>query len=402
MLTVTLFGPLTLSCGEICLSEEGTRSRRLWRALAYLLHHRNRRVELKEFAGFLSGEYGKTYFLTERQKGLVKTILHRLRDLLAPLTAIDPACRILLRDNRIYFDPALVFDCDTDRFDRLANELAHAGAAPLFEKDSDRALTRYLELAALYRGRYLSASEKEPWALSAAEDYHRRFLALSEAFLPLLFEKGALSELRSLCRRLSELDPGCDLFSYWRIKAAFAAGERELALSLYESLLHLYYDKLHLNPTARLRRLRDSLLLPAPFVEKEPAGLLRALTAAHPETEEVGVAEFTLFTKLLASRLSFGEGLLLLLTFEGDALPDSAALEKHLSSLLKNRGFYCRPAKDRAVALLIGHKDDSPLQAVREAEIFTQTLSGAGIAVACSACPLTGENRHENQASIII
>ncbi len=396
MLTVTLFGPLTLSSGETCLSEENARSRRLWRALAYLLHHRNRRVDLKEFAGFLSGEYGKTYFLTERQKGLVKTTLHRLRDLLAPLAAAEPACRLLLRDNRIYFDPELVIDCDTDRFDRLANGLSPSGAAPLPEKNPDRALSCYLDLAALYRGRYLTASEKEPWALSAAEDYHRRFLALSEVFLPLLFEKGALSELRSLTRRLSELDPGCDLFSYWRIKATFAAGERELALSLYDSLLHLYYDKLHLNPTARLRRLRDSLLLPAPFGEKEPAGILRALAAAQPESEQVGIAEFTLFTKLLASRLSSGEGLFLLLTFEGDTLPDRAVLDQILSSLLKNRGFCCRPAEDRAVLVLVRQKGDPPLQAVREAEIFTQKLSEAGIAVSCSACPLTGEEPCES------
>ncbi len=411
MLKITLFGPLTLSTETVVLSEEDGRSHKLWQALGYLLHRRAERVDLREFAAFLSegkcAEKSVTHMLNERQRALIKTTLHRLRALLSVFTGDEPACRLLWRNGAVYFDPALRFDADSDRFDRLVRRLTPREGRPLSERNPEEALSLYRSLAALYRGRYLPRLADSPWAAPISEAYHKTFVSLSEEFLPLLFEKGCYGELRMLTRRAFELDPGCDTFSYWRIRSVLAAGERELALSLYDSLLRLYYDKLHLNPTARLRRLHDALVVPPPLLSENPSALLAALTdggcfqKSVPDgvfrngsgwRENLCLSDFSLFLGLLRRHLLPGQGIFLLVHTDDRKAgpPPEKTLDACLASFVRGRGCFCRPAPNCAVLFLLEDRDGPFKAPEEEARALAEVLSSAGVSADCSGCDLCG------------
>lgn len=359
MLQVTLFGTLTLQNASAHLDAESSRRHKLWRALAYLLHRRTEGVTVDEFARFLT-EDDPERIGTPSADSLVKTTLYRLRLLLAPLGESDAACRLLCRDARIRFDPALCIVTDTDRFATLERALFTEQGDPYALDDPEHIVSLYTELCTLYRGPYLAAFSNESLFAKEAKQYRQRFLALSERVLPLLFAQKRYATIQTLMQHACEVDPYSECFHHYRIRATAALGDTETALSLFDSVLRLYYNHFHINPSLSFRRLRDELLQERALPESptDAAALLWKEGQKYLRNETTP-SEFVRAFSLVRSvcrekRVLFA--LLPLAKTEEDESAFSEAFDRLLQQNPTVSGFFCRYWSELAVLLLYGEE----------------------------------------------
>lgn len=243
MIRITFFGDLTLTKQDVTLSSKKRDKPRLFRALAYLLKERNRRVDKGDFARFLHEGRRAT---RESEDSIVKTTVHRLRELLAPFGEEET---LILQDGGVWFSPSLTFLADTDRFDEILKEYESA------ESDERRRFL-YTEAVRLYKGRYLAPFLGEDFVMPEAEDYHRRFLVLSEDALARMIDNRAYSLIIKLTESLTKLDPFAECFHYYRILALILKGDLALAEVLHRCAGHLFRRELHVTPSSRFLALQ--------------------------------------------------------------------------------------------------------------------------------------------------
>lgn len=393
MLKITLFGELTLRCADITIRESNNRSKKIWRALAYLLHRRNQSTTVGELARFLRDRETEGP-RSSADDSLVKITLHRIRALLLPLAEKDPACRLLCRDGIIRFDPTLTIAADSDRFDTLFRALAPTNANWLHETSPQRAASLYTELCALYRGRYLSRYTGEAWCAKETESYRRRFLDLSESNLPLLFEEKRYDEIDKITRCAIETDPYSECFHYWLIRQTAARGDIGGALALYDNVLKLFYHQFRLNPSLRLRRLRRELTQDCLVLPFDPAaarslllaeGKQRLWPACTPE-------EFTRLLTLAEGACARDRVCFVLLRFREEN-GDIALLESHLSSYFRDshelQGCFCLFAPETAALLLFSETSCEASLWQKKLDRLRQALEENKLFVSCRFCTLS-------------
>ena len=263
MIRITFFKDFTLEQNGKTLSSNSSGAHRLFRALAYLVKNRNRRVDSRDFARILHDK-------EVRSKGsdsLVKVTLHRLRELLSTLAEGET---IIAKDGGIWFSPTLHFSADTDRFEEILSS---------YEKTTDPERRRFLfdEARKLYRGRYLASFFGESFTMPEAERYHRHFIALCEDMLARLIDEGDYAEVARIAQELIPLDTLCECFHYYRILALSLMGDQTLAASLYHSVWHLFQREFHVSPSGRFAALKAGLAPVMTFTVKTVDEALFAL-----------------------------------------------------------------------------------------------------------------------------
>ena len=258
MLKLTLFGSFSIKTRSQEITEESLHAPRIFRAMVYLFANRNRRIPLRDFSAFLHEGSPASY--AAGSDSLVKTTIHRIRTQLKPLQEDEPNLTLIVQDGAIRFSPELVILSDTDRFDEIYKELA-AKSASLTERDTDRALFLFSSLFSLYKGRYLAPLSSEDFAAPLAKQYHDQYGSLCEEYFPILFHSGKLNEVIRMASEGIAIDPYFEPFHYFKLRALAEQGERSLALSLYEGVERLFDAHFHVKPSAKLRKLRETLTL---------------------------------------------------------------------------------------------------------------------------------------------
>ena len=259
MLKLKLFGSFSLAVNDRMITHESCHSPRVLRALLYIFANRKRRIPLREFSLFLreGKEYSTKAPYSAGSDSLVKTTLYRVRALLDPLAELDPALILHCRDGGIYLDPSLTVDADTDRFLAVAEELA-AEALPFGR--NDRTLFLYRSLVSLYSGRFLEDFPEEASFFEERERYHTLFTTLSEDCLPLFLAEKAYGELIRITGNALHIDPYFESFHFYKIRATLENGDTQSAMVQYRMAERLFFEKFRINPSERLRRLRNVML----------------------------------------------------------------------------------------------------------------------------------------------
>lgn len=259
MLKLKLFGSFSLGVNDRKITCESCHSPRVLRALLYIFANRKRRIPLREFSLFLreGKEYSAKAPYSAGSDSLVKTTLYRIRALLDPLAELDPALILHCQDGGIYLDPSLTVDADTDRFLAIAEELSESALASM---GKDRALFLYRSLVSLYSGRFLEEFPEEASFFEKRERYHSLFTTLSEDFLPLLLAEGSYDELIRITGAALHIDPYFESFHFYKIRATLEKGDTQSAMAQYRMAERLFFEKFRINPSERLRRLRDAML----------------------------------------------------------------------------------------------------------------------------------------------
>lgn len=250
MIYITFFGDFSLSQNGVTLSARTSGATRLFRALAYLIKHRQRAIDLAEFSRFLHNDKN---FSRYQSDSLVKTTLHRLRELLS----VFGDETLLVQNGAVTFSEALAFSSDTERFEAIISAYREA--------DNSEKPTLFEELITLYPARYLASFSGDSVTMPEAERYHRAFTALANDALEQLV---ALSEYRkayTIAQKLIPIDPFAESFHYYRIYALLLSGDRALAETLYRSASLSFRREFHVTPSARFHALGELFKTDAPF-----------------------------------------------------------------------------------------------------------------------------------------
>ena len=287
MLKLTLFGQFSIKTATKEITEESLHAPRIFRAMIYLFANRNRRIPLRDFSAFLHEGTPASY--AAGSDSLVKTTIHRIRTQLKPLQEEEPHLELIVQDGAIRFSPDLIITSDADRFDEVYTELLET-QSHLFASDPDRALFLFKSIFSLYQGKYLSPVANEEFAAGAIKAYHDKYLSLCEEYFPIYYHAGKLDELIRMASEGIAIDPYAETFHYFKIRALAERGERALALSLYEGVERLFDSHFHVRPSAKFRKLRNSLTLEKEVQNAEEA--FSALTKLHKPNEPLSSDSF--------------------------------------------------------------------------------------------------------------
>jgi len=351
MLKLSLFGPFSIRTASKEITEESLHAPRVFRAMVYLFANRNKRISLRDFSAFL--HEGSPISYAAGSDSLVKTTIHRIRAQLKPLQEEEPNLELIVQDGAIRFSPELVITSDTDRFDEVYRELSEKGSA-LVTSDPDRALFLFQTLFSLYKGKYLAPLFGEDFAASLSKDYHDKYVAVCEDYFGVLYHTGRFDDVIRMASEGIAIDPYCETFHYFKIRALAEKGEKTLALSLYESVERLFDAHFHIKPSAKLRKLCESLTLNETAENAEKA-LSATQTRYKPGEALSGDAFAALlsFVKNATARCH----LFVLLTVDNSK--NLEATEQLLKRSLTHGEFFCRFSKQQFALLLFSENADA-------------------------------------------
>lgn len=145
------FGGFALSFGGLCLRDDGSRSRKVWNLLSYLILNRERDLGVAELYQLLWQDKDE-----ENPYGALKTLVFRVRRLLEE--AGFPATAMVLSSKGIYrWNPQLSMKVDGEEFEHLSKLcLAEAFDMETGKEQRKTALS-------LYKGEFLPGAGDAVW-----------------------------------------------------------------------------------------------------------------------------------------------------------------------------------------------------------------------------------------------
>ncbi len=242
---IKFFGCFSIRQGAKIVSESDNRSKKLWKLLQYIVANRDRKIPQEELIDLL----WKDRKAGENPMSSLKTLLHRVRNML-DLLEFPESRHMILRQGGCYFwNPHLPVRIDTDDFSIMAE------GTKLIDIPEDK-LNSALRTMAIYKGSYLGGQyEGEAWADEPAKRYAEQYLYCYNTSVQILAGEERYDEIIFLSRHALEIDPSQELYYYNLISALIAKGAGEEALTAYREVLDLFYHTYRKTPSDRLRAL---------------------------------------------------------------------------------------------------------------------------------------------------
>lgn len=243
VLKVRMLGEFKLSYGEAQVNDSSNRSRKIWLLLAYMIYNRNRSIPPEDLIGFLWGEAE-----TSANPGnALKTMFHRLRNLLDELEPNGGRNLILHRSGTYAWNNDIPLELDIDSFDRLCRKGASL--------EGEARLQCWREATTLYGGDFLDKMSSESWVVPIAAYYRALYNQTVLELLPMLEERGAWAEASALCREALAQDPYQEDLYRFLMRALIHQGEQQEAVRIYEDMSELLLTNFGVMPAAETRAL---------------------------------------------------------------------------------------------------------------------------------------------------
>ncbi len=249
-LKINMFGGFSLSCGDRCVDDRNSRSRKIWMLLEYLIAFRGKDVSQNDLIELLwrdedAGDPANT----------LKTLVHRARSLLDELEFVSGKDMILSDRNGSYcFNNDLPCAIDAEEFEKLC---AHPLEADPF---TDADLNALMEALALYKGDYLPKNALESWVIPINTYYHSMYLKAVFRAVEALWQHDRPADVASVCQKAASIDPYEESLHYNLIKALVATGKAQAAMRHYEQVTKLFFNEFGVNPSEELTALYKEIV----------------------------------------------------------------------------------------------------------------------------------------------
>lgn len=241
VLYVRLLGGLRLSCGENQAASAGSRSRKVWLLLAYLLCHRDRPASREELSAVLwPGQ--------ETAPSNLKALLHRVRLLLESVDRDNGRGLLLLRDGGYVWGEPLSYRLDVDEFEQLCRQGAESAA-------EEEALQALLRAAEMYGSGFLPEFAGEMWAAPWAAYYQNLYLQAVQQALELLEQAKDWERVLSLCQQAQGQAPYLEELYAHQMQALNELGRFQETVRLYEEVSRMLYDSFGVQPAEEIQQL---------------------------------------------------------------------------------------------------------------------------------------------------
>ena len=241
---VSMLGEFTLQFGDALLRESGTRSRRIFGLLSFLICHRGHPVSQYKLIDLLWGDSGE---ITNPENTL-RILLHRTRSQLDQL--YDGAGRecILRKDGSYIWNPEIPVEADYEQFEAL------------IQNPQGSRLENLLQALQLYRGEFLFRQSSDSWVVPICTHFQNLFLEASREAAQLFMEQQRTQEAAEVCRRWLAAEPYSEAACQMLMQVLAAAGNPQGAGELYEAFSRRLFDDFGIRPSEDTRRVYRNLV----------------------------------------------------------------------------------------------------------------------------------------------
>lgn len=243
-LIVKMLGEFSLKSGDTEINDGANRSRKIWLLLAYIIYNRNRPVSSEELFSLLWEEEESS----SNPGNALKTMFHRLRNLLNELDPHGGRELIVRREGAYAWNTTVPLTLDIDRFDQLAQ-------AGLEARDPEEKLTLYLEALSLYGGDFLNKMSSEAWVVPIAAYYHNLYIQMVMETLPLLEERERWADAAQLCQNALVQEPYMEGLYCHQMNALLRQDKSQEAVKVYEAMSELLLANFGIMPSDEARNL---------------------------------------------------------------------------------------------------------------------------------------------------
>ncbi|MCL1805321.1 MAG: winged helix-turn-helix domain-containing protein [Clostridiales bacterium] len=245
ILTIRTLGVFSVSIGDTPISDNSTRSQKLWKVFKYLLTNRHKMVSVETLIGVLWPDDEPD----NPQKSL-HTLMSRLRKQLNPGGSGDSY--ILFQHGCYQWNPKLPINLDVAEFER---KITQAG-----DTDDDEEKRVYLKQAVeMYRGGYLSEATYEAWVLPSSNYYKRLYLRTVADLAETYKRSGEFEEIVQLCIKAIDNEPYEEALYEYLIQALMINGELTKAKEHYRQFSDLMEKAFGAKPSEEFRSLSQGM-----------------------------------------------------------------------------------------------------------------------------------------------
>lgn len=248
-LRICTLGEFSISYGNVTVSDQDNRSKKIWTLLKYLITFHSKEIPIPTLMDLLWPEDTSGI----DPANALKTLLCRTRAVLDKLGYTQDHLIIRRRDT-ITWNNNIPFDLDCDEFERYCK----LGASQ--DTDEDTRLSYFDKAFQLYKGNFLPKSAGETWAIPIITYYHSMYIKMIHEIILILEKKAKHEEIVRYCSFASTLDPYDEFIHYHLVLSLNKSGNPKAALEQYNHFLTRLYNDLGLNPSKDLSSLYKEII----------------------------------------------------------------------------------------------------------------------------------------------
>jgi len=246
MMDIRTLGKFTVTIGDRTISDDFTRSNRVWKIFKYLITNRHKTATVETLIEILWPESGP-----EHPEKTLYTLISRLRKLLnAP--SESGGQYILYHHDSYGWNSNIAIFLDVAEFE---SQIKHAGGV-----GDDKAKLPYLKLAAdIYDGDYLGESAYEMWILPVTNYYRRLYMRCVTELSDIYSRMGAQDEIIELCGKVISIYPYEESAYVRLIQALYINGEENEAQRHYRRYCELVKKEFGAQPSEEFQAMMKSM-----------------------------------------------------------------------------------------------------------------------------------------------
>lgn len=326
-LKIEMFGGFTIQAGNRILTDAKGRTRQIWNLLEFLVANRLGDVSQEKLIEILWADESCADPLNA-----LKNLVYRLRGMLKALDG-DGEKRdyILYKRNTYCWNNALNCTVDTEELEK-SFRAARDSETP--EKDR---LSFFSRVVGLYQGEFLPKSSTEDWVVALSAYYRNIYIEAVKGTYELLVAAGRFEEADLICRKAVALEPLDESLQELVISLHLKQGDLQGALDYYDYVSEMFYEKLDVEFSERIRAMMREVEKELNSVEKDMAVITTNLLNTEAQ-EGAFFCDYDIFRNIyrLEARMveRFGESVFVaLLTVEPQAKSGPQAVSDAMQAL---------------------------------------------------------------------
>ncbi len=272
ILEIHMLGEFSLSYGDNTITDQHSRSGKLWSLLEYLVAFREKDISQNEIIDLLWPEEDEI----SDPGNTLKTLLHRLRTLLGQLDKETVQKSVIYRRGSYRFAPAVPCHIDVEDFDTLCKQAAST-------EDEEEKLLLLTQAIDLYHGDFLPRSALEPWVVPIHTYYRTQYIKTAYEAMELLGTRGRFDQVLSICQRAVKIDPYDEGLHMIMIQALLATGAQRTALQHYKHVTDLFFTQFGVSPSEELTALYKEVVKTEKNMELDLSIIKEGLQEEKPD-----------------------------------------------------------------------------------------------------------------------
>lgn len=267
-LEISTLGSFQVRQGDLALSDNSSRSNKLWELFKFLLTNRGKRLPPGDILDTLwpDQEY-------DDPRRALRTLVYRLRQILSAGPAAGASdCSIVFSHG--CYSLELASDCrvDLDEFERICLE-----AQKTARDDPAGAIALYRRAVDLYRGEYLPECSYSEWVMPVRNYYRHLYLRAVLELTGLLKDAGQHAELIMVCEKAFLVELFEEELHVRFLEALLEKGRIKQARAHYDYITTALYRVMGVKPGAGLRNIARLIRMEKDGVELDLSAIQQSL-----------------------------------------------------------------------------------------------------------------------------